>query len=100
MCACVCVSVSVSVSVCVCVCVCHGCRAKNKALGLAGQVEVLIGHLYNHGQFFGGHCRNCAENGQWPAAVLSSVGVTSINIHSFLCPPKEQQELTSCIKGV
>ena len=55
-------------------------RAKNNPFGLAGRAEILIGHLYNLIQswsnFFGGPIvGNCAENGQWPAAILSSVRV-------------------------
>ena len=52
-------------------------RAKNKALGLAGQAEILIGHLYNLIQswsnFWVAMVENCTQNGQWPAAILSSV---------------------------
>ena len=41
-------------------------RAKNKALGLAGQAEILIGHLYNLIQswsFWVAIVENCTENG-------------------------------------
>ena len=52
------------------------CRAINKVLGLAGQAEILIGHLYNLIQswshFLVAIVENCTENGQWPAATLSS----------------------------
>ena len=52
-------------------------RAKNKVWGLAGQAEILIGHLYNLMQtwsnFWVAIVENCMENGQWPAAILSSV---------------------------
>ena len=52
-------------------------RAKNKAL--AGQAEILIGHLYNLIQswshFWVAIVENCTVNGQWPAAILSSVRV-------------------------
>ena len=48
-------------------------RAKNKALGLAGQAEILIGHLYNlMVKFWVAIVESCTENGQWPAAILSS----------------------------
>ena len=51
-------------------------RAKNKALGLAGQAEILIGYLYNliqsRSTFWVAIVENCTENGQWPAAILSS----------------------------
>ena len=54
----------------------YGPRAKNKALGLAGQAEIMIGHLYNLIQswtkFWVAIVENCTENGQWPAAILSS----------------------------
>ena len=44
--------------------------AKNKALGLAGQTETLIGHLYNFdtimGKLLGGHCRKLHR--KWPVA--------------------------------
>ena len=53
-------------------------RAKNKALGLAGQADILIGHLHNFDtimvKFWMAIVENCMENGQWPVtAILSSV---------------------------
>ena len=51
-------------------------RAENIAFGLAGHAEILIGHLYNLIQiiikFWVAIVENCIENGQWPAAILSS----------------------------
>ena len=50
-------------------------RAKNKASGLGGQAEILIGHLYNLIQswsnFWMTIVENCMES-HWPAAILSS----------------------------
>ena len=44
-------------------------RANNKALGLAGQDEILIGHLYDLIQSWS----NIAEIAQKMTAILSSV---------------------------
>ena len=52
---------------------CIRAELQNKALGLAGQAEVLIGHLYNLIQswsnFWVAIAENCTESGQWPAAI-------------------------------
>lgn len=42
--------------------------AENRALGLAGQIEILIGHLHNSIQILGGYCRKL-HGGKRPVAV-------------------------------
>ena len=53
-------------------------RGKNKAVGLADQNEILIGHLYNliqiRSNFGWAMTENCSENGWWPAVILTSAG--------------------------
>ena len=42
------------------------CKAKNKALGLAGQAEILIVQYTIMVKFLGGHCRKLHR--KWPVA--------------------------------
>ena len=50
------------------------CRAENKTLSLAGQTEILIGHLYTIMiKVWVAIVANCTENGLGPAVIFSSV---------------------------
>ena len=71
-------------------------RAENKTLGLVGQTEIWIGHLYNLIQllikFWVAIAENCTENGLGSAVIFSSAVSENCNcahprsIITFLLP--------------
>ena len=79
-------------------------RAKNKALGLAGHAEILIGHLYSLIQswsnFWVAIVENCTENGQWPAAILSSASMQASSTPSLLCTLPVQDLYIEIHRGI